>query len=574
MLNAGDSPIGLRLPTQNLPFVSIDQIDADPTPTPLAPLEELDSWDKLAKAAKKRREQSQKDSKYSYFESDPVGKVRTALCLEVRDGVLYVFLPPISLIEPFLDQICSLELVAQETSTRICIEGYPPPHDLRIDSFKITPDPGVIEVNVPPSKTWVELSQLTSHVYEQARLSRLTAEKFLIDGQRVGTGGGNHIVLGGETPADSPFLRRPDLLRSLLTFWQNHPSLSYLFSSLFIGPTSQAPRIDEARHDSLYELELAFSNMPPANETMPYWLIDRVFRNILVDMTGNTHRTEFCIDKLFTPDSETGRLGLVEMRGFEMPPHPQMSLVQALFIRACIAKFWQKPCVEKLVRWHNQLHDRFMLPYYVWSDFEDVVAQINRDGYPIQLDWFRAHFEFRFPIIGQINVQGIHIEFRVALEPWHVLGEESYQGTVSRAVDSSVQRLQVMVSGDMRPHHVLSCNRKEVPLQRCNEEGTYVAGVRYKAWRPPHGLHPTVPVHTPLVFDLVDSRCQQSLGSCTIHAAHPGGRNYDTLPVNENEAEGRRLARFQAMGQHVGEIFVEPKISRPEFPCTLDLRFS
>jgi uncharacterized protein (DUF2126 family)/transglutaminase-like putative cysteine protease len=588
----GDSPMGYRLPLDSLPWVRKADYPYLVERDPFEAREELPSVTEIADGPEPQADARAPDR----FESaDDV--VRTALCIEVRNphrgtdpkaqrengaqgGVLYVFMPPVAKLEEYLALLAAIEATAEELQVRIVLEGYPPPRDPRLNVLQVTPDPGVIEVNIHPAHDWGELVQHTEFLYDAAFESRLSAEKFMTDGRHTGTGGGNHFVLGGATPADSPFLRRPELLASLLVYWHNHPSLSYLFSGLFIGPTSQAPRIDEARNDQLYELEIALEEIEHQRrvegEAMPPWMVDRVLRNILVDVAGNTHRSEFCIDKLYSPDSATGRLGLLELRAFEMPPHARMSVVQQLLLRALVARFWKETCRAPVTRWGTELHDRWLLPTFIWMDLLDVLAELRQAGFDFDPHWFAPHFEFRFPVAGELQAMGMELTLRNALEPWHVMGEEGAVGGTVRHVDSSLERIEVKVTGFNPSRYVVTVNGRPVPLQPTGTTGEFVAGVRYRAWQLPSALHPTIGVHAPLTFDLVDTWAQHSVAGCQYHVAHPGGRNYTTFPVNAYEAESRRLARFFRMGHSPGRMQVPPPtVAVPgsrEFPFTLDLR--
>ncbi|MGL4395211.1 MAG: DUF2126 domain-containing protein [Hyphomicrobium sp.] len=570
-LSAGDSPAGFRLPLGSL--ASLTPIEF-PHVLPRDPFADAPPLPERSVLMQRRRTVTlDAPANLPAGPAEIYGSVRTAMTIEPRGGKLCVFMPPLSDAEDYAALLAAVEETAAKTKMPIYLEGYTPPHDPRLNVIKVTPDPGVIEINVHPVTRWSDAVAVTTAIYEEAHQSRLSGEKFMLDGRHTGTGGGNHIVLGGMTPDDSPFLRRPDLLASIIAYWQNHPSLSYLFSGLFIGPTSQAPRADEARHEALYELEIALSHIPePGKGHVPPWLVDRIFRNLLIDVTGNTHRAEICIDKLYSPDSSTGRLGLIEFRSFEMPPHARMSLAQQLLLRALIVMFWEKPYRQKLVRWGTALHDRFMLPHFVWSDFASIVADLRAAGLPIDLEWFRPHFEFRFPRLGVTTAYDVSIEVRQALEPWHVLGEEGAVGGTARYVDSSLERVQLKASGIIGDRFVVTCNGRRVPLAATGVVGEAVAGVRYRAWWPPSALHPNVPTHVPLTFDIVDTWSGRAIAGCRYHVSHPGGRSFDVFPVNMYEAEGRRLSRYESLGHTAGPLQPPPIEINADYPLTLDLR--
>jgi len=575
VLSPGDSPIGYRIPTEMMPWVAPDDLAYEYEEQTING--QIEARIKLPARQLRRMDLFQRNPV-----SDPLPAlsrsaetatelIRPALCVQARENRLHVFLPYASKLADYLDLLAAVEDTCQYQAMPVWLEGYPPPSDPRLRSFSVTPDPGVLEVNLPPASTWGELVQVNTVLFEEARRNRLAAEKFAYDGSHIATGGGSHIVIGGATVLDSPFLRRPDLLRSMLSFWQNHPSLSYLFSGMYIGPTSQSPRVDEARTEALYELEIAFSNLP-VNDCPPY-LLDGLFRHLLVDVTGNSHRAEFCIDKLYPPVGFGLRRGLLELRAFEMAPHVRMGLVAMLLIRALVSVFWKRPFEGGLTRWDTDLHDRFMLPHFVERDFRDVLAHLRDAGHGFEDKWFAAHYEFRFPKIGSISAAGLEFELRHALEPWNVLAEETTSGRTSRTVDSSFERIQVKLSGAAtESRYVVACNGRTVPLHPTGTTGETVAAVRYRARQLSEQLHPTITVHAPLIFDIIDSWRQVSIARCTYHVASPDGCPYPARPTSGAEAGERRRGRFQQCAPVPGVIVIPETETNAIFPMTLDLR--
>ncbi len=622
----GDSHVGYRLPLESIPHVQTFEETPTLHKSPFAAEAELEDYHEKTTARlmqendfeipanllnKKAPDIEQKDHKTSLKDFIPFKEeeeesveykplynsftIKTALVVELRMGRLHVFMPPVDWLEHYLDILAAVENTCEDLGYEVVIEGYAPPRDNRLEKIMVTPDPGVIEVNVHPSKNWNELITNYSTIFECAKKSRLGAEKFMLDGKHTGTGGGNHITLGGSKASDSPLLRRPDLLRSMITFWQHHPGLSYLFSTTFVGPTSQAPRVDEGRQEMLYELEIAFDQIPEPGGHIPFWLVDRLLRNMLIDLTGNTHRAEFCIDKLYSPDSSTGRLGILELRGFDMPPSKEMLLVQLLLIRSLVSWFWEKPYKGKLVRWGTQLHDRFLTHHFVREDLKDVVEQLQKDGYAFELDWLEPFFEFRFPHTGRFAYNEIVVNLRTGIEPWHVLGEEMSSSGNSRFVDSSVEKLEIMVTGLNEDRYAILCNGLRVPMTKTAVHGKCIAAIRYRAWQPPSALHPNLSVDTPLVIDLYDLWTKKVVSGCTYHVYHPGGRSYDTFPLNSYEAEARRVSRFWDFNHSQNPIIKKTDASNierfittenrrdvvaippiiepdPEYPTTFDLR--
>jgi uncharacterized protein (DUF2126 family)/transglutaminase-like putative cysteine protease len=557
----GDSAIGLRLPLRSL--------SDGPIPEPPRP-EDLAGFPPDPRRAVDDKGQA----RLTRLPPPPSrGAIRTALCVEAREGAVRVFLPPLDSAADFLDLLSQVEDASAAEQVPVALEGYPPPDSPQLSRFSVSPDPGVLEVNVPITRRAREHAELMNVVFDAALHAGLHAERFQLDGRVAGTGGGHHLTLGGPSPLESPFLKRPALLASLLTFLQHHPSLSYLFTGLFVGPTSQAPRVDEARHESLAELELALSRAfsEPAGRTPP-WMSDLLFRHLLVDLTGNTHRAEVSIDKLFDPATSHGRQGLIELRAFEMPPHPRMAAAQMLLMRSLIASFVSQSYRGPLVRWGTELHDRFLLPHWLWQDFESVLDHLKASGLPLEPAGFRPFLELRCPLAGTLRCGEVAIEVRNALEPWHVLGEELTAFGTSRYVDSSLERIEIKATGMVPERHAVLVNGHALPLRSTGDAGEAVGGVRFRAWAPPHSLQPHIGIHHPLRIDLLDTWARRSLGACSYHVWHPKGRDFTAPPITRFEAAARRSQRFTVDGPATYPVESIPLGAQPEAPYTTDLR--
>ena len=576
VLSPGDSPIGFRLPVDVMPWVAPDELVYEYEAAPFA--DRVRIPDHPARKPQLFAEEPAPDPlpPLSSTAETATELIRPSLCVQVRENRLHVFLPYTAVLADYLDILAAVEDTCAYLKQPVWLEGYTAASDPRLRCFSLTPDPGVLEVNLPPASNWDELERINEILAEEAHKNRLVASKFQNDGTLGATGGGSHIVIGGANLADSPILRRPDLLRSMVAFWQNHPSLSYFFAGQYVGPTSQHPRVDEARSDALYELEVSFRQLPETD--CPPWILDGLFRNLLADVTGNTHRAEFCIDKLHPPEGAGLRLGLLELRAFEMTTHFRMGLVEMLLVRGLVSMLWKEPMEGGLIRWGTALHDRFLLPHFVFRDLADVLDKLRRAGYAFEDNWFAPHFEFRFPKIGSFAAEGVEVELRRALEPWNVLAEETTSGGTVRTVDSSLERMQVKVKGlTLAGRYVLACNGRQVPLtpleEAGNNAGQAIAAIRYRARKLSATLHPTVPVQTPLVFDLIDTWKGRSVGRCSYYTEAPDGSVYPGRPANASEARERRLARFVVTALDSNSVPVPGEEKNPIYPMTLDLRF-
>lgn len=553
----GRSPVGLRLPLQDIDWSDSLAVEFA---TPL----------NAERVPPKTSAQVLSDN-----------KILVAIAAEVRDGLLCVFLPPIISTCSFADLVGAIDQTAQQLNFPVHLEGYGPPMNAGIDAFAITPDPGVIEVNVNPVDTWDALVTQTFELDRLAAQAGLSSYKYTPDGRMLGTGGGAHITIGGSSPHESPLLRRPEMLRSIIAYWQHHPSLSYLFAGQFVGPTSQAPRVDEAHPEELYELELAFG-VVDRFPSVPPVLIDYLFRPLLTDLSGNTHRAALCIDKLYPADKPGMQLGLLEFRAFEMPHHPQLRLLQLLLVRAIVAWFWDASYAQPPIRFETALQDRYFLPHFLQRDWQEIMEDLAGAGFHFDAEWFAPFFETRFPVYGQVCIptelgHSLTLELRHALELWPVLPEELTQSGTGRPVDDSLDRIQVMLSSDqdvsLEQYRVL-CQGHTVPLQVVDSQNAQVAGVRFRARRNRGIDHEAIAPQPVLTFDVVDTQTGHSLGGCTYHVNRPDGSKYTERPRNSQEAAARLQERFVPHRPQPTPTKIPPAQVHSKYPLTLDLRWA
>ncbi len=576
----GDGPMGLRLPLKSLGggYVAspVEPVVTPPDPRTEALRAHEAKQRETMTAMLQRLVQSRSATPAALLQAQGTSvlgaAIGTALCVEERDGAVRVFFPPLESADDFLALLAIVDETAQTLSMSVALEGYPPVSTPELKKFCVTPDPGVLEVALPPVTTVRQHAELVDAVFDVALHAGLHSEKYLLDGRMAGSGGGNHVTFGGPEPLQSPFLQRPDLLASLLTFLQHHPSLSYMFSGLFVGPTSEAPRIDEARHDALYEMEIALERAHDRTQPSPPWLTDLLFRHLLVDVAGNTHRAEVSIDKLYDPGTPFGRQGIVELRAFEMPSHPRMITAQALLVRSLLACFSNEQYKAPLVRWGQTLHDRFLLPTYLWRDFEDVLEFLDAKGFPLPAAAYTPFVDLRCPLVGTMESGEVTLEVRNAIEPWMVLGEESTPSGTSRYVDSSMERIEVRLTGAVPERHLVLVNGHQLPMRASGTAGERVGGVRFRAWAPPHSLHAHLGIHHPIRIDIVDSWSKRSLGACAYHVWHPEGRGFELAPLTRMEAAARRAQRFTRAEPLRAPVNARVVSAHDDAPYTLDLR--
>ncbi|MCX6938050.1 MAG: transglutaminase family protein [Verrucomicrobia bacterium] len=518
-------------------------------------------------------------------------RLRRALTAELCDGSITVFIPPL-LHEGYVALVQAIERAVKKCGLRdLVLAGYAPPYDAaRLPTIGFASDPGVLEINLTPCPDWCAYDDQLRDLYAAADAVGLCAQKFQLNGREVGTGGGAHLVFGGPTPETSPFFLHPSLLPSVIRYFQHHPALSYAFSGLYMGPSSQAPRIDESTYEALYELEIACDGAARLGTPANLQLFDLLFRDLLMDRSGNTHRAEISVDKLWNPFAGNGRLGLVEFRAFETYPDHAVQSLAALFVRAIIARLALAPLSARFIRWQGELHDKFFLPSFVWDDLQAVCEDLQIHGIPFQAKWLRPLWEWRFPAIGRFDLiakiapapdaakdaepveSPFSILFRQALEAWPLLGESPNAGGVARTVDASMDRIEAHVTDVAALEQGLLLVNGFPCAFRPADHGA-AAGIRYRAFYLYPALQPHRPADAPLLLEWVDKASLTVVAAARWHSWNPRNASYSARPADAAEAAERRAERWEAWPHSLGQSRYIAKVDfAPESRYTLDLR--
>jgi uncharacterized protein (DUF2126 family) len=502
-------------------------------------------------------------------EDDPRG----ALTVEVRNGVLEIFIPPLEWAD-FRDLIGLIRGLCVELDLKdVVFCGYGPSGcGEEVVKLGLAADPGVLEVNLPPAKTWNGYDTWLHCCSDAAEAVGLKRTKLQLNGSVYGTGGGSHLAFGGVDLERNPFLQDPVRITSILRYWQHHPALSYLFAGQYVGPGSQAPRVDEGPSHGLYELEVACEGIENSNPPPPGEAIDQFLKNLLTDSSGNTHRAELCFDKFHNASMNNGILGIVELRAFETFDVTESMSVVALFIRTIIARLFVQPFTEPLKRFGPDLHDRYFLPAFLWEDTLAICEDLKAHGFPFDPAWLEPILEFRSPSVGCLEIPGGQVMLRRAFESWPLMAEESLEQSTVRVVDNSTDRLQLTLSDStLLKNGTLLANGVRVPFEDVG--GQMICGIRYKCASAYPALHPHVPIQSPLLLEWVDHKNGKTISAARYFYWNPHGPAYDGRPKDEAEAKARREERWKPANDLEGRIpeITEPKLA-PEYRYTLDLR--
>jgi len=495
--------------------------------------------------------------------------LRRNLTVEIKEGALVVFLPPVRSFAAFSELVRTVErLAAKLDLPPVQLEGYVPPSDEDLESIALTSDPGVLEVNLPPADNWADYERVIRGLFKSAEAIGLRGYKYQLSGRKVSTGGGAHIILGGPSVENNPFIKRPNLLSSFLRFLQHHPSLSCAFNGLFTGPSSQAPRVDESAFELPYELEITLKALEEMDQPGDPIVIDSLLRNLLMDWNGNTHRAELSVDKFYNYNAPNGQNGLIEFRAFEMVPEPELLLAANVLLRALTACFAEKPFTLPLIDWREALHDKFALPHFLREDLRSVITYLNEHGFAFAEDVFDAQIDFRFPVVTQFETGTVKWTLRHALEAWPVMGE--HQGT-GRVVDSTTDRLELLAEGITNGSAMFaSINGIRLPLVAV-EGNRAVGAIRYRLFDNPWGLQPHIKAHTPLRIEIIEE--SKIVYAIEYFNWKRLGEGYDGLPANAEEAAGRVAERLKFLPELIGTAAEVRELTiSPHAPFTLDLR--